>query len=397
VANANGEGSIYKRMRNGKQAGYIGAVSYTDEVGMAKRHMAYGKTRREVAEKMKAVRTRLDNGVAVKDSRRTVADWLAHWRATTLAASDRKASTRELYGNLSRRHLETGDFGGIRLDRLKPSDVEALVLTMRAKTKPAKVTGADPVRALSDATIRQVYTVLRAGLDGAVRDGLLAKNPAAAVKRPGVARKEARHVSAVDVTKLLLCAEGLRYRNVLMLVAGTGMRRGEALALRWSDVDLDGGVLTVRGTLGRVEGKLVISEPKPDRSRRSVPIAAPLVAMLREHRMTQEIEKQAAGDQWTDEELVFATEFGTAVDPRNVLRTIEIAAQKAGITAVGVHTLRHSAAVAWLESGVHIKAVADLLGHSSIAVTGDVYGHTSDTTARAAVDVLAERLGLLDL
>jgi integrase len=230
-----------------------------------------------------------------------------------------------------------------------------------------------------------------------VRDGLLAKNPAAAVKRPGVARKEARHVSAVDVTKLLLCAEGLRYRNVLMLVAGTGMRRGEALALRWSDVDLDGGVLTVRGTLGRVEGKLVISEPKTDRSRRSVPIAAPLVAMLREHRMTQEIEKQAAGDQWTDEELVFATEFGTAVDPRNVLRTIEIAAQKAGITAVGVHTLRHSAAVAWLESGVHIKAVADLLGHSSIAVTGDVYGHTSDTTARAAVDVLAERLGLLDL
>lgn len=142
----------------------------------------------------------------------------------------------------------------------------------------------------------------------------------------------------------------------MMLVAGTGMRRGEALALRWSDVDLDGGVLTVRGTLGRVEGKLVISEPKTDRSRRSVPIAAPLVAMLREHRMTQEIEKQAAGDQWTDEELVFATEFGTAVDPRNVLRTIEIAAQKAGITAVGVHTLRHSAAVAWLESGVHIKA-----------------------------------------
>ena len=94
---------------------------------------------------------------------------------------------------------------------------------------------------------------------------------------------------------------------------------------------------------------------------------------------------------------MFATEFGTAVDPRNVLRTIEIAAQKAGLADIGVHTLRHSAAVAWLESGVHIKAVADLLGHSSIAVTGDVYGHTSDTTARAAVDLLADQLGLLDL
>jgi integrase len=242
-----------------------------------------------------------------------------------------------------------------------------------------------------------VYTVLRAALDGAVRDGLMAKNPAAAVKRPGVARKEARHVSAVDVTKLPLCAEGLRYRNVLVLVAGTGVRRGEALALHWSDVDLDGGMLVVRGTLGRVEGKLVISEPKTDRSRRSVPIAAPLVAMLRDHRVTQQAERAAAGNQWTDQGLVFATEFGRAVDPRNALRTVEIAAQKAGMTEIGVHTLRHSAAVAWMESGVHIKAVADLLGHSSIAVTGDVYGHTSDTTARAAADVLSDRLGLLDL
>lgn len=268
---------------------------------------------------------------------------------------------------------------------------------MRAKTKPSKPTGADPIRALSDATIRQVYTVLRAGLDGAVRDGLLAKNPAVVVKRPGVARKEARHVNTVDVTKLLLCAEGLRYRNVLVLVAGTGIRRGEALALHWSDIDLDGGVLVIRGTLGRVEGRLMISEPKTDRSRRPVPMAAPLVTMLREHRVTQQSERRAAGDQWTDEGLVFATEFGKPVDPRNALRTIKIAAQKAGIIDVGVHTLRHSAAVAWLEAGVHIKAVADLLGHSSIAVTGDVYGHTSDTTARAAVDVLSGELGLLDL
>src|SRR5262249_20229879 len=146
--------------------------------------------------------------------------------------------------------------------------------------------------------IRQVYTVLRAGLDGAVRDGLLAKNPAAAVKRPGVARKEARHVNTVDVTKVLMSAEGLRYRNALVLIAGTGLRRGEALALHWSDVDLDDSVLVVRGTLGRVDGKLIISEPKTDRSRRSVPISAPLVRMLQEHRVIQQIEKQAAGDQW---------------------------------------------------------------------------------------------------
>jgi integrase len=400
MANANGEGSIYKRMRDGRHTGYIGAISYTDDVGQTKRHMVYGKTRTDVRDKMKQARERLDNGAAVKDSKRTLADWLAHWRATTLAASDRKESTRELYANLCRRHLEPEPFGAIRLDKLKPSDVEALVLAMRAKTKPGKRTekslNPEPVRALSDATIRQTYTVLRAALDGAVRDGLLAKNPAAAVKRPGIARREARHASAVDVNKILLCADGLRYRNLLVLIAATGLRRGEALALHWSDVDLDAGKLVVRGTLGRVGGKLLITEPKTDRSRRTVPIAPPLVAMLRAHRADQDAERYAAANQWQDHGLVFASEFGTPVDPRNILRTIQIAAQKAGMSDIGVHTLRHSAAVTWLESGVHIKAVADLLGHSSIAITGDIYGHTSDDTARTAVEGLAGQLGLLD-
>jgi integrase len=190
---------------------------------------------------------------------------------------------------------------------------------------------------------------------------------------------------------------GLRYRNVLVLIASTGMRRGEALALHWSDVDLAAKVLSVRGTLGRVAGQLVITEPKTERSRRTVPLSAPLVAMLQAHRVVRDAERLAAGTQWQDQDLVFATEFGTPVDPRNILRTVQIAAQKAGMADVVVNTLRHSAAVAWLESSVHIKAVADLLGYSSIAVTGDIYGHTSDDTARAAVDGLADQLGILDL
>jgi integrase len=97
---------------------------------------------------------------------------------------------------------------------------------------------------------------------------------------------------------------------------------------------------------------------------------------------------------WTETGLVFTTELGTRFEPRNILRTIEIAAEKAELDGIGVHTLRHSAAVAWLESGVHIKAVADLLGHSSIAVAGDIYGHTSDHTARAAVEHLSGKFGL---
>lgn len=105
-------------------------------------------------------------------------------------------------------------------------------------------------------------------------------------------------------------------------------------------------------------------------------------------------ERLAAGNQWQQSGLVFTTETGGPVDPRNLLRVVETAAANAGIEGVGVHTLRHSAAVHWLEDGVHIKAVADLLGHYSISVTGDIYGHTSSPTARAAIDGRASRLGL---
>jgi integrase len=179
-----------------------------------------------------------------------------------------------------------------------------------------------------------------------------------------------------------------------VLIAATGLRKGEALGLRSDRVDLDAGTLKVAATLGRISDRLVISEPKIDRSRRTVPLNAAVVAMLRRHRTDQKAERLRAGHQWTDSGLVFTTEFGGPVDPRNLLRVIEVAAKSAGVTDVGVHTLRHSAAVAWLEAGVHIKAVADLLGHSSIAITGDTYGHTSDDTARAAIDGLADRLGL---
>ena len=116
--------------------------------------------------------------------------------------------------------------------------------------------------------------------------------------------------------------------------------------------------------------------------------------MLRAQKATQAAERLAAGNLWVTSGLVFTTELGGPVDPRNVLRAMEIAAAKAGVENVGVHTLRHSAAVAWLESGVHIKAVADLLGHSSISITGDICGHTSDATTRAAIDGLSGALGL---
>jgi integrase len=391
---ANSEGSVRQRPDGRWEA----RLSYLhSDTGVRKRVSVYAGGRKAALAELDKVQDRIAEGQPPRDASRTLADWLRHWRETTLAASDRKASTKELYANLARNHLEPEPFGALRLDRLKPFDVERLILSMRVETKPGRPTEDEPdpkpVRALSDSTIRQVYTILRAALDGAVRDGLLARNPAAAVRRPGIERGEASYLPSDDVSKLLRAASGSRYYPVLALIATTGLRRGEALGLSWDKVDLDAGLLKVTATLNRVDGRLVCSEPKTQRARRTMPLTPTMVALLRKHKATQAAERLRAANQWDGNGLVFTSELGSPVDPRNILRTVEVAARKAGVEGVGVHTLRHSAAVAWLESGTHIKAVADLLGHSSIAITGDTYGHTSDGAAKAAVMALGARLG----
>lgn len=375
---ANGEGSVRQRP-NGL---WEGRVSYVDPTTDKRKSVSvYAATAAECRKELKKVQKRVGDGQPAKDSPDTVALWLQRWRESSLEASDRKATTKSLYSSISCKHLEGGSIGAKRLDRLKPSDVEKMIVDLRAKK-------------LADSTVRQVYTVLRQALDVAVRDGLLATNPVAKVKRPGVTLKEAKHLSGADVVKLLDAARPLRYHAAVVLMAATGMRRGEVCGLSWNDVDLAKGELRVRHTLTRVDGALVLDTVKTDRSCRRMPLHAGIVSLLKVWRKQQVEERLAAGDQWTDTGMVFCTEGGKMVDPRNLLRTVQIAAKRAGIEKVGAHTMRHSAAASWLESGVHIKAVSDLLGHSSISITGDLYGHTSDDTARAEVESLGTALGL---
>lgn len=390
---ANGEGSIYKRESDGR---YVGALTFPDPAtGKNGRKVFYGKTRAEVRLKLREATDRLEEGQPVNDSKATVSQWLHHWSTTTLAASDRKESTRSLYRSLAAKHLMPEPFGALRLDKLKPSDVEALVLRLRASTRQLRQDDGseDQVRALSDSTIRSTYTVLRSALDGAVRDGLLARNPAAVIRRPGVERREALHLTPTEVRRLFSAAESSRYHRALVLIAATGIRRGECLALRWVDTDLDAGVMKIRGTLARINGNLSVTEPKTERSRRALPLSPATTALLAVQRKAQIAERLRAGSQWVDTGFVFTTETGQPVDPRNLLRVVQTAALRAGLKDVGVHSLRHSAATAMLEAGVNIKAVSDLLGHSSVSITGDIYGHTSDDSARAAVAMLSDAMG----
>lgn len=370
---ANGEGTVRQRSNGTWEA----RLTYIDpQTGRQERRSFYGKTAREVRSKMKAARERIEAGAPVVDDKQTIAMWMKHWRETTLAASSLAESTKTQYGHLSRSYLETEPFGSITLDRLKPSDVDALILAMRGKK-------------LADSTIRSTFTVLRKAVADAVRDGLLARNPVALVKRPKVERTVQRHLSRAEVTDVLRCAEGMRYHLALMLIAVTGLRRGEALGLTWESVDLERGELRVASTLSRINGELAVSTPKTAQSRRTVPLSEAVVTMLRRHKAAQAAERLRAANVWKDHGLVFCTVTGTPVDPRNLLREVQTAASRAGIDDVGVHSLRHAAATAWVESGTHLRAVADLLGHSSTAFTADTYIATAESVARSAVDRLS--------
>jgi integrase len=370
-----------KRMTKRKDGRYPVTFTYEDQTGTKRRHEVYGRTQAEAKAKAKEARARLDAGAPVRDATRTLAEWLTEWRATFLKASDRAQATKNLYEGLTRRHVEPV-IGSVPLDRLKPADVTRVMNSMEAAGKAAS-------------TRRNTYAALRGALDDAVSNGLLATNPVTKVKRPRTEHHEAPVLTPEQVTMFLTGAEGLRYVVALKVYLGTGLRRGEALALRWDDVDLLRHEARVTGSLVRVGGVLRVSDTKTLRSRRVVSLSLAVVALLKAHRAAQAEERLRAGNLWQETGYVFATEFGQPVDPRNLLRAAKIAARKAGLPeTIGVHTLRHTYATTALLNRVPLHVASRVLGHSSVAITGDRYGHLTDEASQAAAQTVSAALGL---
>lgn len=371
---ANGEGSAPRQRKDGT---WTINVRHVTRDGVAKRTSVYGKTAAEARRKAKELRKRLEEGLPAKDAKVSVGAYTEEWIASSLAASDRKASTKATYTTLARKHIVDSTLGNRTLDRLLPSHVEAWVVELRN-------------RKLSAATVRQVHTILRSVLDSAVRDEALGKNPASAVRRPKAEHREATYLTPAQARSLLDAVGDSRVRPLVEVLLHTGLRRGEALALRWSDVDFTNHTMRVRGTLNWVGSQLVITEPKTEKSRRVIHMTETCEAILRRVKVEQNEARLTLGRAWTDTGLVFTTEAGTPRDPRNALRTLKLAVRRAGLPdTVGMHTLRHSAASTMLAAGVPLKVVSDVLGHSSVSITGDIYGHVSPEVSATAMERLS--------
>ncbi|MFG6445306.1 tyrosine-type recombinase/integrase [Microbacterium sp. P07] len=345
-----------------------------------KRHFFYGKTQAEAKAKAEAARARVRTGGPVRDATRVLADWLIEWTETYLALSDRAEATKIMHAGYCRTWI-IPTIGHIPLGSLTGNDINRLLLAMKAARK-------------ADSTRRNCYTTLRKALDDAVSNGLLAFNPTHKIRQPGVSRQEARFLTPAEVTRLLRTAESHRYEVVLRFILGTGVRRGEALALSWTDVDLDNAHAKLRGSLTRRGRELVVSGVKTKASRRTVALSPAMTTLLRQHRASQAAERLRAVNRWRGSGLVFTTAEGAPVEPQNVLRTVREAARKADLIGVTVHSLRHTYATAALLNGVALKVVSANLGHASIQITADTYGHVTDDAARAGAAKVAEALGL---
>jgi integrase len=375
---ANGEGSIYQR----GDSGWAAAISYVDEIGVRRRRTFYGTTQREVKAKRDEALKRVRDGQTPADATESVSSYTSRWLTVGLRAGSQKDSTKSLYATLARVHIVPSQLGKMGLGQVRPSDVQAFILALKRGGK-------------SESTVRQIYTVLRGIFQSALEDRMVARNVVAAVKRPAVTHRETHSLTPAEVLALLEQTDTSSYGLIVRLMAYTGLRRGEAVALRWEDVDLELKTINVRGSTNRVSGVgLVTTAPKTAQSRRTVHLAdSGLVEALARHRSAQAAERLRLGPLWEEHGLVFTTSGGSGgrvsggkpVDPRNVLRAVKEGARAAGLSedaAVNVHTLRHSAASAMLSGGVPLLTVSRMLGHSSVSITGDIYGHITDDGGR---------------
>ncbi len=360
-----GEGSIRQR----KDGIWRARLRFTDPItDLPAVADLYGRTRGEVVDKLWSARRRIQQGHDAKPERVTLAEYLVWWLENVAKPSVR-ATTYRSYEGIVRNHLAPSKIAAVPIAQLRPAAIQAVLGAPKT-----------PTRAYALA-----IGVLRQALDRAVELHLLERNPAAGLKPPRVERREMRVLSREQVRAFLAAAREDRYYALYALALFTGLRQGELLGLRWSDVDVAHGRLTVARSLS--QQSLTLQPTKTRSSRRIVDLGPAALQALREHR-----------ERYGDGERVFTDTSGSPVRASNLIRrSFHPALERAGIKAAGkpspirFHDLRHTSATLMLSAGVHPKIVSERLGHASTTITMDVYSHVQPSMQRAAAKAL-ERL-----
>ncbi len=361
----NGEGSIYQDNTGRWRA----SVNLGFQNGKRVRKLLSGRTRSEVAIKLNSVLRSSHLGMPVPSDRQTVGQFLDGW-LEHVAKPNTRPKTARTYTDIVQKHLKPA-LGCKVVSKLTPQDVRAF---MKAKME----TG------LSAKTVKHLRDTLRCALNVAVKDGIVLRNVAALVKPPRELEYEITVFTPEQARQFLELARGHRFEALFTVAVSVGLREAEALGLRWEDIDFERATLTVRYQLQRVNGKLTLTEPKTQKSRRTIQLPAITASALASHKRSQDDSRLLAGNRWVDTGMVFTTSIGTMLDPRNMLRDFYNLMKRSNLPKVRFHDLRHSAATLLLSQGVHMKAVQEILGHASFSTTANVYAHVLPAMQREA-------------
>jgi integrase len=321
----------------------------------------------------------VDSGSLADPGRITVGEYLEKWLAHVRTRV--RARTYERYSQIVRNQL-TPNLGAIRLAKLTPLQIQAFY------GKALSTGRFDGKGGLSARTVLHLHRVLSGALRQSVRWQLLTHNPAAATQPPRPERPQLQIVDPDLANSIFSKVGGTRMEVPVALALGVGMRRGEILALRWSDVDLTAGVVRITRTLQQTAEGLVVEEPKTERSRRSVTLPEFVIQSLRRHRKVQGERRLLCGEAWKDGNLVIERGDGAPWAPDTFSNDFADFASKNGVGRVRFHDLRHGHATLMLSQGVHPKVVSERLGHAGVAITLDTYSHVIPSLQAEAARVM---------
>ncbi|MTA13908.1 MAG: tyrosine-type recombinase/integrase [Actinobacteria bacterium] len=387
---SNGEGSVWHDKARDR---WVGSVTTGYRDGRQVRKSVTGKTKREVVEKLRQLQNAHDAGIELVRADLTVARFLEGWVTDVLPGTVRPATLQQ-YRDVVRLYI-VPVIGQKRLRTLQARDVVRM-----QRYLAEEYVRTDGTLGVAPHTQRIARSVLRRALRWAEQEGQVSRNVASIAHGVRIDADEGRTLTPAQARQLLDHVAGHRLEAAVVLGLALGLRLGELLGLAWPDVELDSGQprLTVVRALKRAAGQgLALEDVKTKTSRRTVYLPDLAVAALREHRVRQLEERLAAGPEWVAAphgvDLVFRTPFGTAIDPRNFRAMLYRLTETAGLGRWSPHELRHSAASLLIAMGVPLKVVSETLGHSSIRITADVYGHLLEPDRVDAAQAMQRALG----
>ena len=373
-----GEGSIYQEPNDGLWTASIELGR--DPSGRRRRQKIRAKTKWELRKRMADALADRAKGRPPADSRRTVAAFVAWWEVNMLPGTV-KEGTAGGYRWMLGKHI-VPRIGTVPLMTLGPEHVVSMLREME-------------LAELSPRSRRQARAILRRVLRDAERLGFVHRNAAVLVDAPRIERQTARDaLTAHEARALISAAKGDRLSALADLVLTYGMRKGEALALTWDRIDFKARTITISGTMKRRKGGgFYVEMPKSHTSTRTLDLTPRVATALRKHRKLQAAERLAVGPAWQPGDWVFSSTVGSPLDDRNVTRWWHGLCDTAGIERHRFHSSRHSAATLMLDQGVPLEVISRILGHSSVAITGDVYARPSAEALREASRQMDRVLG----